>query len=119
MTTIYQEILLDHYKNPKNKKHLKRYTNKTTVYNSLCGDKITMEVLFEGNKVKDIGFQGMGCIISQATASQLTEKVKNLSKKQLRKLDSTYIMNLLGINLGPNRLKCALLSLEALKKVCV
>ncbi len=116
MSTIYQEILLEHYKNPKNKKHLKHFTKKATVYNSLCGDKVTIEILFDGDKVKDIGFSGNGCIISQAMASQLTEKAKHLTKNQLRKLDTTYIMKLLGINLGPNRLKCALLSLDALKK---
>lgn len=117
MSTIYQEILLEHYKNPKNKRRLQKYSKTVTVYNHLCGDTIIMDILFNGEKVKDIAFSGKGCIISQVTASKLTEIAKQKTKMELRKLDRTYIMNLLGIELGPNRLKCALLPLEALKKL--
>ncbi|MDO8609475.1 MAG: iron-sulfur cluster assembly scaffold protein [bacterium] len=116
--TIYQEILLDHYKNPKNKGRLSKLTKSVTVHNPLCGDEIIMDILFDQDeKVKSIAFSGKGCVISQATASQLTELAKNQSKDQLRKLDRNYIINLLGIELGPNRLKCALLPLEALHKI--
>lgn len=117
MVSIYQEILMSHYANPKNKKKLSKFSRSVNVQNRLCGDEITMQILFEGEKVKDIGFIGKGCVISQAIASQLTENAKHKTKNQLRKLDRTYIINLLGIELGPNRLKCALLPLEALKKL--
>lgn len=115
--TIYQEIVLEHYRNPKNLGRLSYATNTTTVFNPLCGDAVTMDVILKGDKVKDIRFVGKGCVISQALCSQLTEFAKNKSKHELRTLDKAFMIKLLGIELGPNRLKCALLPLEALQKL--
>ncbi len=117
--SLYQEVILEHYRNPKNFGKLTNLSKSTTVFNPLCGDAIIMEVLFKGDVVKDIKFTGKGCAISQALTSQLTEYVKNKSKKQLRKLDRAFMIKLVGIELGPNRLKCALLPLEALRKLLV
>jgi nitrogen fixation NifU-like protein len=117
--SIYQEVILEHYRNPKNFGKLTNATKSTTVLNPLCGDAITMTVIFKGDVLKDIKFIGQGCAISQALTSQLTEHVKNKTKKQLRKLDRAFMIKLVGIELGPNRLKCALLPLEALKKLIV
>jgi len=117
--SIYQEIILEHYKNPKNFGRLAHATKTTTVLNPLCGDEITMDVTMKGDVIKDVRFTGKGCAISQALTSQLTEYAKNKSKNVLRKLDRAFMIKLLGIELGPNRLKCALLSLEALKKLLV
>lgn len=115
--SIYQEIILEHYKNPKNFGRLAHATKTTTVFNPLCGDEITMDVTMRGDIIKDLRFTGKGCVISQALTSQLTEYSKNKSKPELRKLDRAFMITLLGIELGPNRLKCALLSLEALQKL--
>ncbi|KKQ01877.1 MAG: SUF system FeS assembly protein, NifU family [Candidatus Roizmanbacteria bacterium GW2011_GWA2_36_23] len=115
--TLYQEIILDHFRNPKNKRKLSNPSKKATVINSLCGDKIVMEVEYKKNRVENIGFKGEGCAISQALTSILTEYAKGKTKEQLKKIDKDFMIKLLGIDLGPNRLKCALLPLEALRKL--
>ncbi len=115
--SLYQEIILDHYRNPKNFGKLPNVTKSATIQNQLCGDVITMEVLFKGDIIQDIKFRSKGCVISQALGSRLTEFAKYKSKKELRKLDGTFMIKLVGIELGPNRLKCALLPLEALRKL--
>lgn len=115
--SIYQEIILEHYRNPKNFGKLTNPSISATVFNPLCGDAITIDAVFKKDVLRDIKFTGKGCAISQALASQLTEYVKNKTKKQLRKLDRAFMIKLLGIELGQNRLKCALLPLEALQKL--
>jgi len=76
-----------------------------------------MTVNFEKNKVKEIKFEGEGCVISTASASMLTDFAKNKTKEELKKLDSKFIIKLLGIDLGMTRIKCAVLPLEALHKL--
>lgn len=117
--TIYQEIILDHASHPRNMGRINGASKSVTVHNSLCGDRIDMDVLLEGERVGDVKFEGIGCAISKASASLLTEYAKGKTKEELKKLDKQAIMDLLGIQLGPNRLKCALLSLEALKKLLI
>ncbi|MDA2936350.1 SUF system NifU family Fe-S cluster assembly protein [Patescibacteria group bacterium AH-259-L05] len=130
MSSIYHDILLDHYKNPRNFGNLKNANKKTTISNPVCGDKINMMVLIKNNKVNDIKFKGEGCVISTASTSLLTEYVKNkpltaFCKKAMRDkktayivtLDEDFILKMLNIHIGPVRLKCALLPLEALKKL--
>jgi len=112
---IYQDIILDHYHHPHNQGVLSGKS--VEVSNPLCGDKIKMTISFEKNKVKEIKFQGEGCVISTASSSLLTDYVKDKSKQELKKLDSKFIIKLLGIDLGMNRIKCAVLPLEALHKL--
>ncbi len=114
---IYKENIIDHYQNPRNFGKLKRVQHSVNLYNPLCGDKITLYINFDKNKIKEINFQAKGCAISIASASLLTEYVKGKTKQQLRKLDRDFIIKMLGINLGINRLKCALLPFEALKQI--
>ncbi len=114
---IYQDIILDHYHHPHNKGKISHPNNSTLTNNPLCGDKIEMTVIFDKNIVKEIKFNGEGCVISQASASMLTDYVKNKSKLELKKLDSKFIIKMLGIDLGLNRIKCAVLPLEALHKL--
>ncbi|PIY69165.1 SUF system NifU family Fe-S cluster assembly protein [Candidatus Roizmanbacteria bacterium CG_4_10_14_0_8_um_filter_39_9] len=118
-TGIYQEIILDHASNPRNIGSISNPSKTTLVHNPLCGDKIKMDVLFNGEKIKDIKFQVSGCAISKATVSMLSEKIKGKTKSELRKLAKQDIIKMLGIDLGPNRLKCALISLEALHNLLV
>lgn len=115
--SIYQEIILEHYKNPRNFGTLKSPSKKTSVSNPSCGDKIEMDVVFTGKKIMEIKFSGQGCAISQAAASLLTEYSKGKTNEELQKLDKEFMIKLLGIELGPNRIKCALLPLEALHKL--
>ncbi len=114
---IYREKILAHYKNPQNFGRIKNPDASLEEGNPLCGDKIGMEVQIEDKKIKEIAFWGEGCAISQASASLLTEKVKGQSLEETKKLTKDDILNLLGIELSPARLKCALLPLEVLQKV--
>ncbi len=116
MNSIYQERILQHSSHPHNFGRLPSATAKILLDNPLCGDKIQMEIEVEEDKVKRAMFTGSGCAISKATASLLTDSVMGLSVSELRKWDRTSIIKMLGIELGPNRLKCALLPLEALQK---
>lgn len=118
---IYREIIIDHYKNPRNFGHLAKATTSAEEYNASCGDVIRMEVISgsgNGNRqvVKDIKFSGEGCAISQASASMLTEKVKRLSIDEIMKLATQDILEMLGTSLTPSRIKCAVLPLEVLHK---
>ena len=116
MVSIYQEIILQHSAHPHNFGRLPSATNKIILDNPLCGDVIQMEVEIESGIVKRAMFTGKGCAISKASASLLTDKVQGMKIEELRKWDKTSIITMLGIELGVNRLKCALLPLEALQK---
>jgi nitrogen fixation protein NifU and related proteins len=115
--SIYQELILDHYNNPRNHGTLPNPSGKVDVFNPLCGDKLHMEVLDKDGKVESIAFSGEGCAISQASASMLTEYAKGKTKQELMDLKKEAIIEMIGVELSPNRLKCALLSWEALIKI--
>ena len=115
--SLYSELILDHYQNPRNFGEVNHPTHQSKVSNPLCGDKIKMTVKIEKNKVADIKFEGVGCAVSKASASMLTEYLKGKTKEELQKVDKKFIIKMLGIELGVNRIKCALLPLEALKKL--
>lgn len=115
--TIYQDIILDHYRSPHNTGSLSNPTSTIDVANSVCGDKMKLDIKVENNIVSDIKFSGYGCAIFMASSSLLTDYAKHKKKKDLLTLDTEFIVQLLGVELSPNRLKCALLPLEALQKV--
>ena len=115
--SIYSELILDHYQNPRNRGKIKNPTGSVFVSNPLCGDKIEMTIKKEDDKIVDVKFEGVGCAISTASASMLTEYAKGRSELDLKKLDQNFMIKLLGIKLGVNRIKCAMLSLEALNKL--
>lgn len=117
--TIYQELILDHASNPRNTGSISNPSKTTIVHNPLCGDKIKVDILFAGEKVVEVKFQAAGCAISKAAISMLSERMKGKTKSELRKLAKQDIIKMLGIDLGPNRLKCALISLEALHNLLV
>ncbi len=114
---IYQDIILDHYHHPHNYGKIEKSDNLVKVNNPLCGDKIEMTVKFEGEKILEIKFHGEGCVISTASASMLTDFAKNKTKEELKKLNTKFIIKMLGIDLGMTRIKCAVLPLEALHKL--
>jgi len=117
--SIYSELILDHYQNPRNYGKVNNPTNIIEVSNPLCGDKIKMAIIMKNYKVIEIKFEGIGCAISKASSSMLTEYLKGKAKDELQKLDKDFMIKMLGIDLGINRIKCALLPLEALKKLLV
>ncbi|HZC48197.1 MAG TPA: SUF system NifU family Fe-S cluster assembly protein [Nitrososphaeraceae archaeon] len=113
---IYREIILDHYRNPRNKGKLPQADVSTHDSNPLCGDEIDIHLKVEQGKIKDIKFEGRGCAISQASASMLTEMVLDKPLTTVKDLAKDDILENIGLmNLGPARIKCALLSLKVLK----
>lgn len=111
---IYQEELLEHFKYPKHRKRLQDPDFTAGHYNPSCGDRISIEGKFDNQHITDLGFTASGCVISQATASMLTELCIGKTAEQILQLNKDDIVTLIGIPLGPTRLKCALLSLEVL-----
>jgi nitrogen fixation protein NifU and related proteins len=113
---IYREIILDHYRNPRNKGKLPNADISIHDSNPLCGDEIDIHLKVEQERIKDIKFEGRGCAISQASASMLTEMVLDKPLNTIKDLTKEEILENIGLlNLGPARIKCALLSLKVLK----
>lgn len=116
MDDMYREVILDHYKNPRNYGTLDPADISYEDDNPLCGDRIRMDIrLGENETITEVAFSGQGCAISQASASMLTEYLLGKTLEEAKKLSREDILDMLGIELGPVRLKCALLSLKVLK----
>ncbi len=113
MDTIYREYILDLYRNPKNKKKIEDATNTVSKNNPTCGDQITIYMKVENGKIVEVGFEGTGCAISQASASLFTEHIKNKDINEVKQMKDTDVLGLLGIDVGINREKCALLVFRA------
>ena len=113
---IYRETIFDHYRNPRNKGRMVNPDVSIHDSNPLCGDEIDIHLKIEASIIKDIKFEGRGCAISQASASMLTEMVINKPLVSVTNLSKGNIFENMGLtNLGPARVKCALLSLKVLK----
>ncbi len=109
---LYQEEILEHYKHPRNKKRMEHATASAQQANPVCGDKLGLGVEIKNGIIEDIGFWGEGCAISQAAMSMLTEKVAGEPVEELKKLTSENVLDMLGVPVGPGRIKCALLCLS-------
>ena len=113
---IYREIILDYYRNPRNYGILEHADIFRHDSNPLCGDEIEIYININDNKVSDVKFLGKGCAISQASASILTELIMGKDLDFVKNLTKENILENLGLpDLGPARVKCALLSLKVLK----
>ncbi len=113
---MYKEIILDYYKNPRNKGTLEAPDSRARDSNPLCGDIVEMQLKFSDGRVSDIKFNGDGCAISQASASMLTEMAMGKTIDEIRQLDKVILLENLGSpNLGAVRIKCALLPLKVMK----
>ena len=116
MDDLYREIIIDRYKNPQYKGTLDPNDISFEDDNPLCGDHIRIELRVDDNEqVSDAVFDGHGCAISQASADLLMETIINKPLEEVKGMTKEDILDLLGIELGPVRLKCALLSLKVLK----
>jgi nitrogen fixation protein NifU and related proteins len=134
---LYKEVILDHYRTPRNKGRLEPHDVMLERNNPLCGDELELYLRFDGNDVEGITFEGKGCSISQASASMMTEKVKGLGAKEATALAELIkrmmageeegdpealgdLVSLKGVVKYPVRIKCALLGwntlLEALQE---
>lgn len=112
---LYRQNILDHYQNPRNFGTLPKPDISVEDSNPLCGDKIRMDLLVEDGRVADVRFSGVGCSISRAAASMLTEEIKGKTLEEVKRIGRDEVLEMLGIELGPVRLKCALLALKTLK----
>ena len=128
LSELYQQVILDHNKKPRNFRKLDTASHSAAGYNPLCGDQLTVYLDLEGDVVKDVGFEGSGCAISKASASMMTQAVKGKSKEYAEtlfkefhsmvtgELDEESVENSLGnlkifagVREFPVRVKCATL----------
>ena len=116
MDDFYREIIIDHYKNPAHRGKLEPKDFSFEDENPLCGDFIHVDLtLDDTQKVKDAVFSGHGCAISQASADLLLDAIRGKTLEEVKKLSKQDVLDLLGIELSPVRLKCALLPLKVVK----
>jgi len=112
---LYRQVILDHYQNPRNYGTLEPADISYQEDNPVCGDHIRLDLRLQDGRVTDVRFSGHGCAISQASASMLTEEIQGKTLDELKAFSKDDLLDLLGIPLGPVRLKCALLALKVLK----
>ena len=120
MDDLYRENILEHYKQPHNwsppKPELDAPDLEADDLNPLCGDELKVQLKIDGEgKIEDVRFSGHGCAISQASASMASDEIIGMPVGDLLKLDRSFVLDLLGIDISATRLKCALLSLKVLK----
>lgn len=116
MDELYRDQILDHYKNPQNFGRLETHDLEFADTNPLCGDELSVQLKLDGEgRIVEIAFEGRGCAISQASASLASEEVRGLTVDELLRLDKSFVLDLLGIDISATRIKCALLSLKVMK----
>lgn len=115
MDDLYREHILDHYKHPRNKGTLEHPDIRYEDANPLCGDRIRMDLNVRDGKIDQVRFSGTGCSISQAAASMLCEAIEGKTLEEAKGISRDDMLEMLGIELGPVRLKCGLLALKTLK----
>jgi nitrogen fixation NifU-like protein len=120
MDDLYRENILDHYKHPHNwsppAPELEDADLEFHDLNPLCGDELTVQLAVDGDgRIEDIRFSGHGCAISQAAASMASDEVRGMKVEDVLRLERSFVLDLLGIDISATRMKCALLSLKVLK----
>lgn len=133
LSALYQEMILDHYRRPRNKGTLENADASVEMKNPLCGDEIGLQVAFDGDSVRDLKFYGRGCSISQASASMMTQLVKGKRRDEIDAIRNQFrdlmlaarsgadesqlgpLRALSGVARFPARVKCALLAWNALE----
>lgn len=135
LSQLFQEVILDHYRSPKNKREMEGATHSVTMDNPLCGDVVELNLRIEDDRIEDVSFQGQGCSISQAAASMLTRELRGRSVRDARVLDEKFtklmhgdgeyeddpelgeLRALSGVSKFPVRVKCALLGFNCLEEL--
>ncbi len=116
LSRLYQEELMDHYRNPRHSGVLAEPDFTGDDHNPSCGDRIKISGKVVGDNVAELGFTASGCVLSQASASILSEHCAKKSIDEVLAFSKDAFLELVGIPLGPNRVKCSLLSLFALQE---
>ncbi len=116
MEALYQEEILENFKHPKNHGSMKNPDAHAKEDNPFCGDEVEIFLKFDNGKVSDVKFQGTGCAISQASASFLTEHIRNKSLSEVKAMTEDEMLKLVKVNLSIVRMKCGLLAFWALRK---
>jgi nitrogen fixation NifU-like protein len=132
---LYQEVILDHYRKPRNKGVIEASTHQLTLNNPLCGDVVELQLVVKNGRIVDAAFEGSGCSISQASASMMTERLKGRPVDSALALDQTFtrmlhgdeaaatdedlgdLRALAGVSRFPVRIKCALLAWNCLEEL--
>jgi len=133
VSALYQELILDHYRRPRNKGKLENADATVEMRNPLCGDEVDVQFIFDGDTIGDVKFSGRGCAISQASASMMTQLVKGKGSAEIDALRARFrdlimgdvsaatdkslgsLRALSGVSRFPARVKCALLAWNALE----
>ncbi|MHC1784916.1 MAG: Fe-S cluster assembly sulfur transfer protein SufU [Anaerolineaceae bacterium] len=116
MDDLYREVIVEHYKNPQFRGELNPSDYSGEDENPLCGDHLRIDLRVDKDgKVSEAGFSGHGCAISQASADLLLESIIGKTIAEVKEVTKEDVLDLLGIELGPVRLKCALLPLKVIK----
>jgi nitrogen fixation NifU-like protein len=116
MDDLYREVIIEHYKNPDHRGTLDPHDISFEDENPLCGDHIRVDLRVDENGViKEATFDGHGCAISQSSADLLLDSIIGKSVEDIKQMNKQDVLDILGIDLGPVRLKCALLPLKVLK----
>lgn len=135
LSSLYQELILDHYRRPRNKGELEGATHSITMNNPLCGDVVELHLAVEGDRIRDARFEGKGCSISQAAASMMTGELEGRTVEEALELDEKFtrllqgegdlardedlgdLRALAGVAKFPVRIKCALLGFNCLEEL--
>lgn len=112
---IYADNILDHYRHPRLTGELKDASTTHHEANPSCGDELTIDLIIDKDIIKKIAWRGSGCAISQGATSMLAEELEGKTVKEIEEMHPKTIYDLLGVDVGPSRFKCALLSLHTLK----
>jgi nitrogen fixation NifU-like protein len=115
MDDLYRDYILEHYRRPHNFGVVEEPSATYEGANPLCGDRITMQLRVKDGVVEQVGFTGRGCAISQASASLLTDEVRGKPVEEVAAFGASDLLDLLGIEISPARLKCAMLSFDSLQ----
>ena len=117
MDDLYRAEILEHYRHPHNFGTLTDPDVVQEGSNPLCGDRLTLMLGFdEQGRVGEVAFTGRGCAISQASASMLTDRIRGLPLEDVSRIGRQDVLDELGIEISPARLKCALLSIDTLRR---
>ena len=112
---LYAEHILDHYRSPRGKNPLESASVTHTERNLSCGDALTLSLKIEDGAIQGLSWEGTGCAISQAGMSMLSEELAGQTLDQAKAIDAQHMLAMLGVPIGPRRMKCALLGLHTLK----